>query len=413
MKIFNLNLRNSGKTIRQTALLSGAQLFGLVLGFASSIFLAKSMEPFAFGLYNFAMAVVTFIGIFFEFGFFASGARLLARSNDPAVERSITATLLLVLFVVCLLNVLVVFAVSLFIDHFFQDKIGYILLVCSPVCCYFVLTVFFDLILRGSNRVELLSYSLFGSKILFVLAIAALYFVHKLTPLTAFASYHISGIVSFVFFAFKLRPSFTNVSAHFRDLLDENRSFGLRLYSGRIIDTATYQTDRLLIASFCSARDVGFYSLAFSLANPINTISSSLAFSKFRDFNEGKHISSRLVSINFRIVLFFIVLVNAFGFAVIKLVLGKSYEDVLPLLCLWSVAIGFQSSYQLYNSWLSSNGKGVFLRRKAAYTGLANLVLNFTFIPIWGTIGAAAASAVSMSISYALHRHYYSISVNT
>jgi len=72
-------LYKHNKTARQTLLLFSAQIFSLGIGFIANMLLAKEMGAQQFGIYSFALATISFVAIFFEFGYFASGARLLAQ----------------------------------------------------------------------------------------------------------------------------------------------------------------------------------------------------------------------------------------------------------------------------------------------------------------------------------------------
>lgn len=62
--------------------------------------------------------------------------------------------------------------------------------------------------------------------------------------------------------------------------------------------------------------------------------------------------------------------------------------------------------------WLGTNGFGQFLKKKAIYTAVFNVVSNFLLIPFFGVIGAVIASMLSMMFSYSLHIKYYKLGLS-
>ena len=82
-----INQIRHNRLARQTGVYSLMQMFSLGMGFLINVFLAKEMGVDQFGIYSFAVAVMGFVGIFFEFGFFSTAAKILADNQDPEEER--------------------------------------------------------------------------------------------------------------------------------------------------------------------------------------------------------------------------------------------------------------------------------------------------------------------------------------
>ena len=66
----------TSKVAKQTLFLFVAQIFGMVVGFVSNMLLAKQMGATNFGIYSLSLAIITFISIFFEFGYFSSASKM-------------------------------------------------------------------------------------------------------------------------------------------------------------------------------------------------------------------------------------------------------------------------------------------------------------------------------------------------
>ena len=397
----------SNRTARQTLLLFSAQIFSLGIGFIANMLLAKEMGAQQFGIYSFALATISFVAIFFEFGYFASGARLLAQNHDKVYEKELIAALLVIAGIIAMGFVITIFALSFVVDYIFADKIGNILRIASVVSFSFILPFFMELVLKGSNHIECLSLFHFVWKVLFIVAIMVLWATQQLTPLYTVFSFSGSAIVAFLLIFIYLRPKFHSFRKAIKQIHAENIRYGIHLYFGRVLDVSTYQLDRLMIAFFVNATEMGFYSLAMAMANPLNTFSVALSSSKFKGFSNHLAISKKVLLMNTAWILTGIFGIFVLGYMIVYFVLGTDFTNVYPILIILSIAVAFQAGYKPFNAWLGSNGEGRYLKKKSFYTAFANIFLNIVLIPIWGAIGAAIASLISMAISYWLHIFFY------
>lgn len=402
-----LNRLKSSKTSRQTLFLFTAQIFGLIVGFVANMLLTKEMGVQTFGIYSFALAIISFLAIFFEFGYFASASRLLAINSDKKLEKEYLGASVVIASVIAFSFFIMIFIVSFVVDTVFKDKIGDIIRIASIVSWSFILPFFMELILKGSNHIEYMAGFNIVWKVLFVISLFILYYVELLTPLNVLIWFSITAIVGAVFFIVKLKPSFDNLKLNISRIHEENKVYGLHIYTGRVIDVSTYQLDRLLIAFFIGAKDVGLYSLANSMANPINSFSTALASSKFKNLASNPFIPTSILKINFLWISLAVVGANTLGYFIIYHYLGAEYHDVFLLLVLMSLAVGFQAAYQPYNAWLSGHGYGEemkILNFKMAFT---TLVTSLLFIPFFASIGAAIASLISMLYTFYLYIGLY------
>jgi O-antigen/teichoic acid export membrane protein len=395
------------RLVKQTVLLSSAQVFGMLVGFLSNMILAKWMGAQEFGVYAFAVSVLSFTALFFEFGYFASGARLLAENHDEEREKELTGTILVVFGVISLAFNLTIYVLAVFVDRFLEVKVGNSLHNISLIAFVFIVPFFLELILKGSNRIELLSYFNFVWKVAFIGGVFLLMEMRLLTSNSAVMLFSISCVLPFLLLLFYLKPSFSNLVNNLSLLQAENKRYGIHLFLGRIVDTGTYNMDSIIISMFHSVEQIGYYSIAFSMARPISVFSRSMAMAKFRDFLGQSEISRQIIMINMILILLGGLSSTILGYCIIIFYLGPQYHNCIMLLPILVLTVGFQAAYQPYNAWLCSNGLSKALKRKSLYTALSNLVLNFTLIPKWGALGAAVASLLSMMHSYYLHVYYY------
>ena len=165
------------KVFYQTAFLFVAQIFGMVVGFMSNMLLAKQMGAADFGIYSLSLAIIIFISIFFEFGYFSSASKMLAKNHDINLEKKILRVFYGVAKsflpnVIKILNIwgkriLFSLAISFLLDIIFDDNIGHIIRISSFVSWSFTIPFFMELILKGSNHIGYLAGFNIFSKISF------------------------------------------------------------------------------------------------------------------------------------------------------------------------------------------------------------------------------------------------------
>ena len=74
--------------------------------------------------------------------------------------------------------------------------------------------------------------------------------------------------------------------------------------------------DKILIALWVSAKDVGLYSLSFALSSPINLLATSFSSSILKKMFKGK-IDSKTLSVHLSLLFIIAVLIAIFGLCVI------------------------------------------------------------------------------------------------
>lgn len=402
-----INQIKHNRIARQTGVYSIMQVFSLGMGFLINVFLAKEMGVDQFGIYSFAVAVMSFVGIFFEFGFFSTAAKILADNTSPEEERHWLGIFFLFFLVINVGMVSFIFLLSFGIDYLFTDKIGSLL---TSVCIFsyvYTLPSFMELVLKGNNRIYALSGFNFLQRLFSLFILAGLWFWGYLEPLYIFYMLGISYIVAFLFIYFSMKPKFSRISAYVRHYISYNAQYGWPLYWGRIADAGAYNLDKILIPYFIDARTVGLYTLAYSFAAPILTIPNALAASTFRTFAEKSFIPSNIMRNNIRMILFSCLLVGLIGYAVLVLYLPQGYEQSFYYLLILILAFAFQGGYGLYNTWLAVRGHVLLLRNFSWRIAIVDVFANFFLIMWMGGYGGCVAALMEKSYYYYLVRGAY------
>lgn len=166
-------------------------------------------------------------------------------------------------------------------------------------------------------------------------------------------------------------------------------------------------TDVLMLGFFTSAEDIGIYRVAMHGATLVSFGLSAIGivttpyFARFYELNEMKQFQ-RLSTMSARAMLIIalpagIVLI-IFGGAILRLVFGPAFEQghsVLSILVLGHIVhAGFGSVGPLLNM----TGHERATAKWIMLAGACNVILNGILIPLYGMIGAAIATSITLVI---------------
>ena len=406
MEVMLKNLFAS-KVAKQTLFLFVAQIFGMVVGFVSNMLLAKQMGATNFGIYSLSLAIITFVSIFFEFGYFSSASKILANNHDINLEKKIFGTSIIIACVLSAFFIVFALVISFLLGKIFSDEIGRIIRISSFISWSFVIPFFMELILKGSNHIGYLAGFNIFSKILFIAFLSLLFIFERLTPLNALLSFSLSYAVAFAIYAYMLQPNFSGFFEILRAINLENKRYGMHVYVGRVIDVSTYNIDRLLIGYFIGSKDVGFYGLANSMAIPINSLSAAMSSTMFKTLANSNKIAFAVLKANLAWVFLAFILANMLGNLIINFYLKEEYSDVSLLLLLMSIAVCFQALYQPYNAWISGHGYGKELKNANIKMTIVTAASSVLLVPIMGAVGACISSLISNLYSLFLYVKIY------
>ncbi|MCI0487350.1 MAG: polysaccharide biosynthesis C-terminal domain-containing protein [Blastocatellia bacterium] len=399
-----------GETPRQAGMLFSAHIGSMVTALAASLLLARELG-LEIGRFFFCQGFVVVAGLFFEFGIFSAGARVLALAEDRESERQALGALLALAAILGLAFSLFILAASVPVDYIFKQDVRWLLIGAAPFAFFHPFQLFIEQSCQGLNQIRRLSLFQLLMTGSYMLALIALALAHRLTAATALSAYLIGiGVASFWTLA-RLRPSFKNTSLYIRLTFKEVRGYGLNLYMARITGTAMTRLDSLVIPYYLGRAGAGLdafglYGMAQRLSNPITTMSRSLAITRFRAFAKLSQVPGRINRWNIIVLLMAATGLLIVGPYVLKL-LRPEFAGAVPLLLPFALYNIFTGLFQPYNMFLSSHGRGAELRNIAALVAIAGFTGLVLTVPYFGVTGAAWAGAVTMALDYLLHLYYY------
>jgi O-antigen/teichoic acid export membrane protein len=388
--------------------LFSAQVIAMGAAFLANVVVARLLGAEEFGRFMFLYAVLTYVGLFFDGGTSIAAGRLLALSQKVPEQRRLVGEWLALFGVLGLAYAGTLLLSAVWIDRIFQFQVGEALALCALPAVGFLWQNALREILQGLGarmRLSVLHVAPWGG---FLLGLGTLWLAGEASLLNVglvmTASFFFTGAV----LALTLRPQLSLPRLRDSELWTETKRFGFHAFLGRLAGTGTYQLDTPLIAFF--TRDpisVAFYGLAKGMAAPIVLLTRSMGVASYRQLAAAQRLPRGLVWWGVLLQLAACLAVLFVGRPVVLGLLSEKYAGVLPLLYVWVGVAFIQGSYQLPNLFLTAQGQGKVLLNMALWFAFANLVLNFSLIPLWGAMGATLASGGAYLLWLLLCLFYY------
>jgi O-antigen/teichoic acid export membrane protein len=394
------------RTLWQASLFTGSNVAVSLLGVVSTTILARHLGSTGFGSYSFAIALLTFIALIFEFGLFPPAARLAAVAG-PSRQRRIVGAALLLYVPVGLAFCATVFACSFAVDTWFHVDAGTALRIAAPLAFAIPFTQILQLLAQGVDSLHIASITavlvqtLLIGLLLLAIAVGRL----ELESAVVLRCVAVAGgaVASVIWF----RPAFDRIREHMSELITGARAYGIQLYIGRVLSIGTYNMDVLMLGIFTNPKSVGFYTLAGSVAAAAGLPVLGMTTALFAPLAHAKGIRPHLLAMAVGVGAVTTLAASLLASAFINIVFGHQFHSAAPLVLPLALAQGVRGVTGVYNTFLQAHGRGRELRNAGLVLTASNLVFNLALIPPFGAAGAAWASFFALAVNLAAHMVFY------
>lgn len=399
--------RLGSPVVWQAAGFAGASLAANALAVAATVLLTRHMKASAFGGYSFAVSVLLFAAMFFEFGLLFPAGRLAALA-DVEDRRDIIGAALLLYLPIGVSFVGVVFAVSFGIDGWFSVHSGHALRVASPFAFAFPFLLVLQQVAQGVDRLHVASSALAAAQ-LFFLALLAVSIGNGdgVTPASGLVLRSAGLLLASVGAAVWLRPTFHAVRRWASQLAHEARDWGFQLFVGRVLSVGTYNMDVLMLGVWTNSRSVGFYVLAGAVATASGLPVTGGAAALFARMARAPLIAQRWLGVAAVVGAGCAIAAWLLADPVIRVLFSARYGSAAALVLPLALAQFVRGVTGIYNTFLSAHGRGHDLRNAGLVLTVSNVALNFALIPPYGAKGAAWASFLALLANLAAHVVFY------
>ncbi len=173
--------------------------------------------------------------------------------------------------------------------------------------------------------------------------------------------------------------------------------------------------DQVMINNFLGSKEVGYYSVAIKLIESFGFIPMMLKTSLYPAIQNAKKVSEELYlkrlsnfyRLNF--LLFLVVALPIFLFSdkIIVILFGREYQPAGILLSLMAIRLFFANMGVARGSFILTENLTKFSLLTMILGTMANILLNYIWIPTYGSEGAIVATIISLFITtYAIDLLY-------
>ncbi|MFH1074315.1 MAG: polysaccharide biosynthesis C-terminal domain-containing protein [Candidatus Firestonebacteria bacterium] len=274
-----------------------------------------------------------------------------------------------------------------------------IILAVSILPFYFIYNFLQNLLLGMKKVTEYNILRLIEGFSLLLLLIIAFFLVRKSVP-AAIVCWWLSIFIPAIISIILVRKASGIKFSFNKPLFQKSLSFGIRGYAANLTQFFNYRLDAFLVNLFMDVVNVGFYSVAVSLAEVLWFIPGSVATvllpkSSASDEKENNRFTPLVLKATFIITLLFAAVLFIGGSFFIKLLYTEKFLPALSALLILIPGTLIFSIQTVLSSDLVGRGKPG-INTVISFIGLVvTLALDFLLIPKFGISGAAWASVAS------------------
>lgn len=385
------------KTLNNASWIVGIRVVQSALTLLVTMLTARYLGPSNYGLLGYVQSVVSFAAPIALLGL--SNVMVQELVNAPEEEGEIVGTAIVLSAISALMCMGGCIAFCAIVNH---DRITTI--VCALYSIYLIsqsvvlIQYWFQakLISKYSSIVSLLVYILISAYKIFLLATGKSIYWFAIT--SALDNLLISFFLVIIYVKLGGRKlSFSSRTAQ--------RMFSKSKYYivTNMMIAVFAQTDRIMLKLMIDDAATGYYSAAAYCAGCVGFVYSAITDSARPTIFESKKQNqvkfernvSRLYCIVMYLSLVQSVLMTAFAPVIVKCMYGQDYLPAIPILRLVVWYITFSEIGVIRNIWVLAEGKQKWLWIINLSGALANVIMNYLLIPIWGAMGAAFASLMT------------------
>ena len=198
-----------------------------------------------------------------------------------------------------------------------------------------------------------------------------------------------------------------------RDVLRRALAFGLPLVPAAFAGWVFTVSDRIVLGKLASYRELGLYTVAASVASVLSFLIGplGLAWSPHavqayeRDAEEAARLYGRVLTYILLGFGLLAVAVTTFSRELVDLLTPPDFERAWKAIGPLALGAVAYATIQVTSAGISLRHRTSYIAALAAGAAALNLALNLAFVPVWGMLASAWATAISslaLTVAYAL-----------
>lgn len=389
------------RVARNTGIIMGGDLIFRLISLVVTIYLARYLGTEGFGKYSFVFAYLAFFGVITNLGLQTILVREMSRDPSTApklIGNAYFIRLILTVFAVVLSMIVITFM------SYPADTTTYIY-IASFTLLFISFSDFYATIFQANLRMEYREIAKLAFKIISAALIIWIIFSQgTLTQviIVLVFSEMVKTLISYLFSRKLVRPKFEIDFGLWKYLLKE----ALPIASAGVIFIIYFRIDVIMLSIMLGDAQVGIYSAAYKLSEPLSLIPLALLTSMFPIMSASfKTSKERLIRIYRFCVryLFIIIFPIAIGTTILAdkiifLIYGAAFYGSATALQIIIWALVFTSIGYVLTNLLVSIGKQKLYTWCMVLCAITNVTLNFILISVLSYNGAAIATVATDAV---------------
>ncbi len=403
------------KQQKQVVLLYVSTVLGVIVGILSSVLNTRSLPPELYGNVRYVQNIITFVSSLLLVGFFVSGSRLLALSKDEQYSRRIRGIMCVILAIT--IGVVMITMSVMYLHTRLNNASSSMLnlyLIAIPLCGTTLMLNYVNTTAQGDNHIGRISIARLLPSTLYVI-VAYFTFRHfGATPELMLFLFNGIAVIVLLFVIISTKPSFRNLKSSFSILQEENRHYGFNVYLGSLASVSTGYIAGITLGLFCENNaNVGFYTLAQTMAAPLAMLPAIIGTTYFKRFASENSISKKVLITSIGLTalscLLFILLIKY----VVMFLYNESYYCVASYSSWLVLGTCVHGLGDMFNRFLGAHGLGKQLRNGAFACGAVLLFGSIVLVFYFQIEGAILTKILSSTVYLLFMCYYYSKFLNS
>jgi O-antigen/teichoic acid export membrane protein len=379
----------------------------IILGFISSILLARFLGATQYGEYSYLISIMTIVIAFIEFGFPTFLIRKISELNINENIESIVSIIWNSLYFLFFISILGSFIAYTFIEYTsIGNKEFYYCLI--PIAISMTFSSYRASIMRGLNKVIIGQFpDEIGKPLLMIIFIISFVYIFEI-ELTTLNLLQINIATSIVILIVGYKTLFSQIDII---KLYKKNKFDIQVFK----ETTPYfllalllilqqNIDVLMIGKIMSMQDVGIYKIAIMNANLIGLTLMAISMAimpnisklyKEKQYNILQSIIVKGHKYAFILALPILVVFFFLGKVYLVTIFGDEYANAYIALNILAFGKLFYAGIGLIGTVFNMIGLSWYVTINAFFIVFINFILNYFLIPIYGIEGAAIATILS------------------
>ena len=401
-------LRKINNTYKKVLLLYGSTIIGLLFSMICSVVNTRALDPVNYGNVRYIQNIIAFVSSLLLVGYFTSGSRLLALSQNEKESRIIRGAMCIILVLTSIILMVIMAFVGIInlINKEFQ--ISNLVFISIPFCFNVLLLNYINTTAQGDSHIGRIAMARLFPSILYLLLAVPLFYFYNASSVLMLTLYNGSAVIVLSIIIISTRPNLKQIKHALKILHEENKQYGFNIYIGSVIGVSTgYIAGVMLGVLGEDNANVAFYTLALTLATPLQMLPSIIGTTYFKRFAIEKSIDKKLIKGSILLTIFscviFIVMINS----IVSFLYPKEYAIVADYSIILSIGMCAHGLGDLFNRFLGAHGQGKQIRNAAIACGLTLLIGSTIGIYLYGINAAICTRIISSIVYFTILVFYY------